>query len=272
MNIKNSLRKLIRRFSQPKSAEITLCGKTLHVYPGSVRNKTDQDDAWWFALTEHHSKIYDIGCNVGYTALLALIQDGTKQMLLVDPNPDALVIASNNIIKNGIGSQVNYLSAFVSDTMNEQVQFYTVDYGAAGSMYTSHAKTAAALNLFTYVETVTLDHLYGFYDFAPSLVKIDVEGAEMQVMKGSKKLAKDTGCLFFVEMHKLEHLEMAQNVQFMLDWCDEMNYVAWYLKDAKILQSVDPVKHRGKFHLLLMPKGIDYPNYLKGIQQYSPLP
>lgn len=272
MNLKNNLKKLVRRFSLPKSVELTLCGKSLKIYPGSVRDKTDQDDAWWFALTRHHSEIYDIGCNRGYTALLALIHDSNKHMLLVDPNPEALVIASYNIIKNNLGSRVNYVSAFVSDTMNEEVQFYTVDSGAAGSMYASHAKTAAALDSFTYVKTVTLDYLYEFHNFAPSLVKIDVEGAEMQVMKGSKKLAKETNCLFFVEMHKLEHLGISQNTQFMLDWCLEMNYNAWYLKDAKVLESVDPVKHRGKFHLLLMPKGIDYPNYLKDIQQYSPLP
>ena len=70
--------------------QITLCGRPLNVIKNSFRLKEDQDDAWWFYLTQNHEVIYDIGCNVGYTALLALIHKPDREMLLVDPNPNAL--------------------------------------------------------------------------------------------------------------------------------------------------------------------------------------
>ncbi len=251
---------------------VNLCGTSLQVLPGTCRANPDQDDAWWFYLSKHHHVIFDIGCNIGYTALIGLIHDPNKKMILVDPNPKALQKAALNIINNGIGNKVYYQAAFVGNTVDDTVRFYTIGAGAAGSMYPTHAKTAASMNAFMDVKTITLDHLFIFYDMKPDLVKIDVEGAETQVMEGAKVLAKDTQCTFFIEMHTVENLGMEAAAAFMLDWCAQMDYKAWYLKTGSLLTSAAIIKDRGKCHLLLLPENKSYPNYLKGITQNAPLP
>ena len=274
MRVKTILQKLVRVLKpvNEKFTEANLCGIPLHVLPGTIRGKEDQDDTWWFYLTKHHEVIYDLGCNIGYTALLALIQYPNKQMILVDPNPKALQNAARNIIENNLGNRVQYMSAFVSNTLDETVKFYTVGSGEAGSMHASHAVTAASMNSFMEVKTVTLDHLLDVYGLTPDLVKIDVEGAETLVMQGAKKLTTKSQCTFFVEMHNEEDLNMEAGTQLMLDWCEEMNYSAWYLKTGEKIQSAEVTKDRGKCHLLLLPKNQPYPEYLIGIEQHSPLP
>ncbi|WCO02537.1 FkbM family methyltransferase [Psychroserpens ponticola] len=252
--------------------EVNLCGVPLNVLPGAVRTKVDQDDTWWFYLTKHHNIIYDVGCNIGYTALLALIQDTNKQIVLVDPNPVALQHAAMNIINNGLGRRVQYLTAFVGDKLDDTVKFYTVGSGAAGSMYASHAETASAMNSFMDVNTITLDYMYDFYGIKPDLVKIDVEGAETLVMKAATKLAKETKCTFFIEMHNVENLGMEAAGDLMVQWCNENDYKAWYLKTQEVLSSGTPIATRGKCHLLLLPKDAAYPEYLKAVVQNSPLP
>lgn len=49
------------------------------------------------------------------------------------------------------------------------------------------------------VESVTLDSLFARH--VPDLVKIDVEGAELRVLKGSRKLLSAHSCKFLVELH-----------------------------------------------------------------------
>lgn len=250
----------------------SLCGVALSTYPETIRNTPDQDDAWFFHLAKHHKVIFDIGANIGYTALLAMIQDPGREYVLVDPNPLALQKAQGNLLNNNLGFRARYYSAFVSDKVNEVVKFYTLGSGAAGSMHASHAESAAAVNSFKKVSTVTLDYLYSYYGLKPDLVKIDVEGAETLVMEGAKTLAAETQCAFFVEMHNVKGLGMEKATEMMIAWSKKMDYKVWYLKTAEELSSGEPVKTRGKCHLLLLPKGKPYFSYLKGVEQNASLP
>lgn len=274
MNFKRAIRKLYHTIKpkQNNFIKANLCGVPLNVIPGAVRTNVDQDDAWWFYLAKHHNNIFDVGCNIGYTALLALIQDSNKQIVLVDPNPMALQHAAMNIINNRLGSRAQYMAAFVGDKLDDTVKFYTVGSGAAGSMHASHAETASAMNSFMEVNTITLDYMYDFYGTKPDLVKIDVEGAETLVMKSASKLAKEAQCTFFIEMHKVEGLGMEAAGDLMVGWCNENNYKAWYLKTEDVLSSGKAIATRGKCHLLLIPEDAPYPEYLKGLVQNSPLP
>lgn len=274
MSIKTTIKKVYHAIKPKQNSFVkaNLCGIPLQVLPGTVRTKVDQDDAWWFYLVKHHNKVYDIGCNIGYTALLALIQDPKKEIILVDPNPVALQHAAMNIINNRLGTKAQFHAAFVGDTLDATVKFFTVGSGAAGSMYASHAETASAMNSFMEVKTITLDFMHEFYEMKPDLVKIDVEGAETLVMKAATNLAKETQCTFFIEMHNVENLGMEAAGDTMVQWCEENNYKAWYLKTEEVIRSGKPIATRGKCHLLLLPEKVNYPDYLKGITQNSPLP
>ena len=274
MKIKKLLSGIYYSFKkdQNKFVGSQLCGITLKTSPNTVRKKTDQDDAWFFELAKHHRIIYDVGANVGYTALLAMIQDPNREYILIDPNPYALQIAQGNLLVNNLGFKAQYYSAFVSNTLNETVKFYTLGSGAAGSMHPSHAESAAAVNSFENVSTITLDYLYTYYNLPPDLVKIDVEGAETLVMEGAKILAKKTKCTFFVEMHNVRDIGMEKATDIIIDWSRNNGYKVWYLKTGEELVSSEPVKLRGKCHLLILPKEKPYFSYLKAIKQNAPLP
>lgn len=274
MLIKKRLKRIFPFLSSKKKVfrHETLCGMQLKLLPGTIRVKADQDDAWWFYLAKHHCNIYDLGANIGYTALLALIQNPKRKIVLVDPNPEALHKAAMNIIQNSIGSRAQFLTAFAGDKLDETIKFYTIGAGEAGSMYPSHAETASYMNSFMEVKTITLDYMYDFYGFKPDLVKIDVEGAETLVMNAAKKLAKESQCTFFVEMHNVKNLGMEAAGELMIKWCTEQNYQAWYLKTGSILSTGSTIADRGKCHLLLIPKNQPYPEYLKDITQGSSLP
>ncbi len=250
----------------------SLCGVPLMTYHETIRVTPDQDDTWFFYLAKHNKVIFDIGANIGYTALLAMLQDPDREYVLVDPNPLALQKAQGNLLNNNLGFKARYYSAFVSDKLNEVVKFYTLGAGAAGSMHSSHAESAAAVNSFKNVSTITLDYLYAYYGLRPDLVKIDVEGAETLVMEGAKILAEETKCTFFVEMHDVKDLRMEKATEMMIAWSKKMDYKVWYLKSGEKLTSGEIVKNRGKCHILLLPSEKSFPKYLIGIKQGMPLP
>ena len=274
MKLKKILSGVYYKFKKDSQQQVksTLCGLDLKTYPGTIRKNTDQDDAWFFHLAKHNNIIFDIGANVGYTALLAMIQNPSRNYLLVDPNPLALQKAQSNLIVNNIGFKASYYCAFVSNANEEKVKFYTLGSGAAGSMHASHAESAAAVNSFQEVQTVTLDYLFQFYDLVPDLVKIDVEGAETLVMEGAIQIADETKCSFFIEMHDVKDLRIELATQKMIEWSKARNYKVWYLKTGEELLDATPVKNRGKYHILLLPSEKEFPSYLANISQGAPLP
>lgn len=258
--------------SEGKVVEKILVGVPLKTVTGTIRSKADQDDAWYFHIAGNSKHIFDIGANIGYTALLTNIQGKTEKLLLIDPNPQALSIAAKNLILNNLAGNCTFLASFVSNQIGTEIPFFTVGSGAAGSMYKGHAKSAAALGSIFLVPTITIDELVTRYGWQPDLVKIDVEGAESLVLQGAAQLASAQHTTFMVEMHSPPELSMRKNAEQILEWCQVHKYQAWYMKNGEKLQSPEQIAHRGKCHLLLLPVGRQYPESLKKIEQRAALP
>ncbi|MCX8148586.1 FkbM family methyltransferase [Thermaurantimonas aggregans] len=236
---------------------------------GTIRTKPVQDDAWLFWLMGQFEDIYDIVVNIGLSSLYAKIQNPDKRLLLVDPNREAIALAAKNLIVNGWIGRCQFEYTFVSHQAGKLIPFYTVGAGAAGSMFKGHAQTAAAISSCIQVPTITIDDLYKKYGWLPEFIKVDVEGAEAQVLEGSALVASFQKTWFMVEMHSPPELPMTKNAELVLKWCESVDYQPWYMKDAQKLDSPDMIAHRGKCHLLLIPKGTEYPMELSRIKQGS---
>lgn len=240
--------------------------KQFKIIKGSIRTRPDNDDAWLFALSKNSSHIFDIGSNIGQAALMMLYHDSVEKVYLVDPNPKALSMAAENVIQNNLSMRTEFICAFMSEKSNVSVDFYTQDSGAAGSFYKGFAKTAAKSDSHYQVNTLTLDYLSDYYKITPDLIKIDVEGAEREVLKGAKGVASKLKTVFFVEIHSGPELTITENTQGILNWCDDNKYTAWYLKNKTKLQ-LESIKTRGRFHVLLLPEGQSLPKSILSIKE-----
>jgi len=249
-----------------------LAGLRLLTHKGTIRKLADQDDAWLFHLMGEYDLIFDIGANIGLSSLFAKVQNPEKQILLVDPNPEALSIAAKNLITNNLSVNTEFISAFVSNKIDTEIDFYTIGSGAAGSMYKGHAESAAAIGESFKVKTLTIDHLVEAVNWLPKFVKIDVEGVEALVLQGAVKTASQMKTVFMVEMHSPSELPMRENAALVIEWASQVGYQAWYMRDAVALSESAQIADRGKCHLLLMPKGQVYPDALAQIPQRAPIP
>lgn len=186
---------------------------------------------------------------------------------LIEPNPQALSIPAEHLIYNQLSHKAQFISKLASDEDGSIIDFHTVGAGSAGSIYPCHVKSANKAGQHLEVETTTLDKILAKSTQIPDLVKIDVEGAEKDVLKGAKELAAKQHSAFMVEMHATPEQGMKANAEQVLSWCSSVGYQAWYLKEKAVLNQAQAIEHRGRCHLFLLPEETDFPDYLNDIQQ-----
>lgn len=238
---------------------------TYIVRKGTIRNVIDKDEAWLFELSKNADIIFDVGSNIGQSTMLMMYNNPDK-VVLVDPNPRALSVASENLIYNNLSHKAIFYNGFVGRKSGEIIDFYTIGSGEAGSKFRSFAKTANSMDSHFKVNTLTLDQISDETNLIPDLIKVDVEGAEADVLWGSVHIAKKQQTYFFVEMHSGEELSIIDNTNAILNWCSETNYKAIYLKEMCDL-SVSSIESRGRYHALLIPKHSEIPEGVKSIKE-----
>lgn len=246
-----------------------IVGRQLQV-EGANHVTVDYDDAWLIALIRESDAFLDIGCNVGFFSLATCVLRPEAQVLAIDANPNCAVATAGNLIRNGFGPRSRAVASFVSDHEGE-VTFNTVGLGAAGSALEGNAVTAESLSSAMQVDTQTLDTLCSISSFRPDLIKIDVEGAEREVLRGGSDTVRESQPRIMVEMHSGPSLPIVDNTSDVLTWCAEVGYEAWFL--TEMVELIDPaqVAHRGRYHALLVPLGAGLPPRLRSIPQSAPL-
>ena len=238
------------------------------VIRGTVRSKADYDEGWILFLSSKSKVVFDIGCNVGYSTLLISQSENVNNIVVVEPNPLSLSIAAENLILNDLVSNVVFIPKAAYGKSGHKIQLWTMPGPfAAASTNINFSKSGAIANNCIDVETITLDDIAETYNLWPDLVKIDVEGVEHSVLQGSSKIAKKMGTKFLVEVHSCDSLRIVENTEKILDWCKVNNYKAYYLCEHRELIDSKYIKHRGRYHLLLIHKDEKYPNGLNNISQ-----
>jgi len=273
----NYLRKIIPNIKRklgisPRIIKKNFAGKLLEVREFSFSDIPDYDDAWIFACCRNAKQIFDVGANIGKDILYAMIAKSDSHVFAIEANKEALIIASDHVIRNHFCNRVSFINFFVGKKDEQQIKLWTVGSGSAGSVYKQHATTAAKLNSYQNVNTITIDTLSKTHKVVPDFIKIDVEGAEYDVLRGACETVKSNQTRILIEMHSNPAMSMKENAENVLKWAVETAYSCWYLKEGRLLTNADEIVHRGRCHLLFQPKSWPYPDWLKSIHQSDPVP
>lgn len=130
----------------------------------------------------------DVGANVGYYSLLAADTVGPSGAVhAFEPIPQNLATLKANVSRNGLSNVVANQVA-VTDGTSENITLYLRD-GVSNSGWASIAKSTKYKNIPFHVHTTTIDHYLKIHGVSRvSLMKLDIEGAEPQALRGATEL------------------------------------------------------------------------------------
>ena len=141
--------------------------------------------------------VLDVGANVGaYTLLFATWVGETGRIFAFEPSPGTCEGLRAHLALNHFTDRVTVIEAAVAGAVG-RAPFALHPSGGASSLALASVPGAAEVT----VATVTIDHVCKEHGLLPALIKIDVEGAELDVLKGARNTLSLPGLHVFVEFH-----------------------------------------------------------------------
>jgi FkbM family methyltransferase len=196
------------------------------------------------AMLRHLGKggvFYDIGANLGFFSLLGAHLAGHDEghVYAFEPTPDNVAAIRRNASLNGVPNITVIEKAVSRETGRAQLQVVDDQSWSKLADYGEHPLTEQVLE----VETVAIDDLVEAGTVRPpTVVKIDVEGAELAVLEGMERTVASYSPALIVELHDT-HAEFVA-------WCSANGYRALNLEGAT------PVAEAGaSAHALALPVG-----------------
>jgi FkbM family methyltransferase len=146
-----------------------------------------------------NSNFIDVGANIGITATIAGLLVSPGLVLALEPVPEAFAYLSENISNSGLTNVQCFNMAAASTEGEVNLVFHPghnfaafVGYDDVLDRYTGYAETTIrAVSLDQLVQEQGLDHV----DF----IKIDVEGYELEVLRGATRLLEEFHPVVFLE-------------------------------------------------------------------------
>jgi FkbM family methyltransferase len=144
--------------------------------------------------------VYDLGANEGYYSIVASKIIGEKGTVYAfEPMPENISLLENHIKINSLKNIVVVPKA-VSNKLDDLVFTNTND--RAGNTYINSSPKFNESDVRFSVKATTLDHFcFVEKNKLPSLIKIDVEGAEYDVLCGAEKVIKESKPIIIVATH-----------------------------------------------------------------------
>lgn len=172
---------------------------------------------------------YDLGANIGFFSLIGARLVGTAgKVFSFEADPELAERLRENAARNDLACISVEEKAVWSET--KTVAFTRADPAQSPDRGLGFVTSASHLNTIQ-VEGVSLDDYVYVRKFpAPDFIKCDVEGAEVDVLRGARQMLQRKGPVILCEMHSEENRqilmgELAQ-AGYQCEPCDENHVVA----------------------------------------------
>lgn len=164
------------------------------------------------------SVFFDIGANVGYYSIIGALLLNAGQVVAVEPHPRIFDVLKNN------------LSAYLSDrvhlenvALGEANGMVGIDFSDAESGQTHVNKSRSDVRM------TTLDDLSAQYGY-PTVIKMDVEGLEADVLYGGRKTLTDGRPSIVMEFAPQNAGRSRYSLVGSLRWLEKKGYQIYFFR------------------------------------------
>jgi FkbM family methyltransferase len=144
--------------------------------------------------------LIDVGAHFGLFSLAALHYGGpSARAVAIDPSPIATRVVHTQMRLNGVGDRLSVLTAAAGEASGHKAMLAA---GVLGAFYYTSPDGDRPSQDLTDTPQVTLDGVVNACGFEVSHLKVDVEGAEAETLRGARALlSSERAPLVFLELH-----------------------------------------------------------------------
>ena len=188
-------------------------GRPLVRFPAGVRLRLDLRESlqrdFYFGLYDQRElrlvarylrdggDFVDVGAHVGMYAVRAAVElRGRGRVLAFEPNPNARAQLVENLALNDCSNAIVVAAAATASAGRVDLHVPASDDPSFSSLEGGRFAEREPLE----IETTTLDDAVAEHGLRPAIVKIDVEGGEVDVLRGAVRTIADARPVFLVEV------------------------------------------------------------------------
>ena len=188
--------------------------------------------------------LLDIGALHGVFSLAFAINNPAKKALAVDASPIAFERLLYNVHENKL-TNILPLNCALSDSPGKLLMHYEWEHAVALGTLKKGAKSFE-------IDKQTGDGICSSLNFKPDVIKIDVEGHEIKVLKGLANIICQLKPLVFLELHPQAIKEEGDNISDLFSIFKNQEYHA-YLPNNTIISNEKIFNAKNITRILLKP-------------------
>jgi len=189
------------------------------------------------------SVVLDVGANVGISAMMMARWCGAKgHIYAFEPSPTPKKLLAEHLRLNGLADRVTICDFALSDAEGTATFYASGISGKSALSDVNIGQRAEAVK----VPVTTIDAYCQAKKIRPSLIKIDVEGFEFNVLNGARNTLKEARPSILVELHPMFWPALGIDPGWAADQLRELNY-----KVTALEKQLDVMSDHG--HVMLQP-------------------
>ena len=172
-------------------------------------------------LINPNEEIIDLGANIGiHTLFFSKLVGDKGRVVSIEPQKEIFYQLCTNLLLNNI-KNVDALNYACTNEQNLYYEMEEIDWSNSGnSKIQKKHKNRIKSN---YIRSIRLDDL----DISPSLIKIDVQGSELNVLKGGFNLINKCRPIIIIEIEEHHLQEFNTSSKELLNELLSMDYVVY---------------------------------------------
>lgn len=183
----------------------------------------------FLSLVEPGQVVVDIGMHLGYyTALFAQLVGPQGQVHAFEPTPSTIELARQNL--NQFPQVKIHGKAVWSSATALTFRDYGPEWMAFNSFTSARIDGGLAPAREIQVQTTTLDEFRSELKCPISLIKIDAESAEKQILEGAQRLLKEEQPLLTVEVGDCGGFNESRELVLLIE---QLNYAPWEFSNGR---------------------------------------
>ena len=186
-------------------------------------------------ISKNKKVIFDIGAHIGLCSLPLSIL--AKKIVSFEASPTNIKYLEKHLKINNIFN-INVVPYAVGKENNNKIDFYDVG-GGSGIPSIANLKIKKKNIKINHlkVKQISLDDYVNKNSIIPNVIKIDVEGAEFNVLDGADKILREYRPNIIISLHP-EHLRMLnRNIKEIFDYCNLYSYSLLSCLDGHLISS-----------------------------------